>query len=95
MCLKSTVFIPVGAHLARQGDNAVVLALLFFDADQASFHIAVFDQQAHTAAQLSLNGPGSRGDAVFDTVLQQQIPKGKTLLIVYKQDVPAKVRIKH
>ena len=89
------VLVPVGAHLSRQGNDAMVLALLLCDAVQAAFDIAVFDQQAHAAAQLSLNGSGSRSDAVFDAVLQQQIPQGQTLLIVYKQDVPAKIRIKH
>ena len=77
--------------MARQRDDAVVLTFLLCDAGQTAFDIAIFDQQAHTATQFSLNGSGGRSDAVFDAVLQQKIPKRKALLVVYKQDVPAKI----
>ena len=73
----------------------MVLAFLLCDAGQAAFDIAVLDQQAHAAAELALNGPGSRGDAVFVAVLQKQVPQGQTLLKVYKKDIPPKIAVKH
>ena len=91
----SAVPVPVGFDLSRQRHNAVVLSFIFHDAGQGSFDIRLFDQQAHTAAQLSLNGPGRRGNAVFDAGFQQQIPQGQTLLIIDKQDVPANIGIRH
>ena len=85
----------MGLHLSGQRDDAVVLAFLLCDAGQAAFDIAVLDQQAHAAAELALDRSGCRSNTVFDTVLQQQIPKSQTLLIVYKQDIPTKIIISH
>ena len=93
-CL-SAVFIPVGPHLSRQGNDAVVLSPVLHTAGQSGFAVRIFDQQAHAAAELTLNGPGCRSNAVFHIVLQQQISEPQSLLIVDKQDVPAKVIIKH
>jgi hypothetical protein len=95
VCFLSAVLIPVGAHLPRQRDDAVVFSLLCCDAGQAAFDITVFDQKTHAAAEFTLDSPGGRSDPVFHIVLQEKIPKSQTLLIVYKQDVPSKVRIKH
>ena len=73
----------------------MVLTLIFHNAGQGRFNIGIFNQKTHAAAELALNSPGCRSNPVFDIVLQEKIPKSQTLLIVYKQDVPSKVRIKH
>ena len=91
----SAVFIPVGSDLSCQRHDAVVFSLLFHDAAKNTLNVGILDQQAHAAAQLSLDGPGCRSNPVLDVMLQEQIPKSQSLLVVYKQDVPAKIRIKH
>ena len=65
------------------------------DTLQHRFHIPILDQQAHAAGQLPLNGPGGRGNAVFQIMLAQQIPQSQTLFVILKQDVPPNVRIRH
>lgn len=88
---KSAIFIPVGPDLSGKGNNTMVFSFVFYDAGQGRFYVRILDQQTHAAAEFSLNGAGCRGDAIFDTVFQQQIPQRQTLLIVNKQDIPPKV----
>ena len=85
----------MGSDLSRQGDDAVVLTLVFHNTGQAGFDVGIFDEKTHAAAKLSLDGPGCRGDPVFDIMLQQKVPERQSLLVVEKQDVPPKVGIKH
>ena len=92
---KSAIFIPVGPDLTGQGNNAMILSFVFHNTCQGSFHIRILNQQTHAAAQLSLNGPGCRSNAVFHAVLQQQVPQGQSLLVVHKQDIPSKIGISH
>ena len=65
----SAVFIPVGSDLSCQRHDAVVFSLLFHDAAKNTLNVGILDQQAHAAAEFTLNGPGGRGDAVFVAVL--------------------------
>ena len=85
----------MGLDLSGKRDDAVIRSFLFHDTGQAVADIRILDQQAHAAAELALDRSGRRSNAVFYIVFQQQIPKRQTLLIVYKQDIPAKIRISH
>ena len=90
-CCFLAIFVPVGTHLSGKRDDAVVLSPVLHDAGQRGFHILIFDQKAHAAAELSLDGSGCRRDPVFYIELQQKIPQCQSLLIIGKQNIPAKV----
>ena len=92
---KSAIFIPVGPDLTGQGNNAMILSFVFHNTCQGSFHIRILNQQAHAAAELTLNSAGRRSDPVFHIVLQEQIPKAQALFVIGKKDVPPKVGIIH
>ena len=85
----------MGFDLSGQRHNAVIFSLVFHDAGQRAFNIRIFNQQTHAAGKLSLDGTGRRRNAVFHIVLQKKIPKGQALIIVDKQNIPAKIRISH
>lgn len=85
----------MGFDLISQWYNAVVRAFVLYDACKCGFDIHVLDQQAHAAAQLTLDAPWCRSNPVFDAVFQQQIPQGQTLLVINKHHIPAKIRISH
>ena len=78
----SAISVPVRLNLSRKRYNTVVYALVFHDTGQAGFDVGIFDEKTHAAAELSLDGPGCRGDPVFHIVLQEQIPKSQSLLVV-------------
>ena len=90
-----TVFIPVGFHLPFQRDDVIILGVMLRDADPGGFQVGRLDQQRHAAAELALNGPGRRGDAVFDIVPVQKIVQRQSLFIILEQDVPADIGISH
>jgi hypothetical protein len=83
----STKLSAARPDLAGEGNNAVVGCVMFCNTVPNGINVRGKHQQAHTAGQFSLNGPGRGRNARFQSLALQQILQGKTVGVIGKQDV--------
>ena len=87
--LSLAIFISLRLNLPLQGLNIVIFRLGFLNNSAGFLDVSLFNQQTHTARELSLNASGSGCNAVFDIVGVQNIVELQALFVGFKQYVPA------
>ena len=89
------VFIPVRFDLTFQRHDVIMGRLMGCNTGPDLINNIRLNKKGHTATELTLDGPGCRCDSVLQTIVRKQVMEGQALLVIFKENVIANIRISH